>query len=486
MRIKAIAFTLTLLMLLTTLISCTTGDGNNDVTTASSGDQQTGSGEPVTTEAGPGLEAVDYGGKEFVVLNLGMVSTNYPYMEINAEAILGEVINDAVYERNDVLNSKYNINIVSNMAGDRDAVSKAVEIDVSSGDSNYHLIMQTPSHSVNLAARGQLYDYSELPNVNLDAEWWFRDTVEQLSISNMVYYAPCYANICFLSSTGLVYFNKELIKNFALQSPYELVGSGDWTLEKFIELSRNVTSENNKSLDDTVGFRMHPGSWGFIFMGLGGTLITKDADDLPVMSIDEQDLTRLQTTIDLSTDSSLGYYGEYQDVVKASFVNGKTLFMVQPAYDLEYFRQMADFGILPMPKYDAAQTAYINTVHQDWGSFMMVESTHSGDDLDMIGRVLEDLAYESYRIIKPAYYDIMLQGRFAKDEESAAMLDIIYEHVTIDLSLLFKKYGIGIDTAMRKAIQSGSTSIASTIQSQKRLNENLIKSVISDFEKRKG
>ncbi len=480
MKNRLTAAILTLLSLFF-YVSCSTGLGEEEESDNTNlSDSGTG---VVVTDAGPGLETVDYKGIDFTVLNLDMVSTNYPYMEINAETINGTVINDAVYARNDILNNKYNVNIVSVMAGDRDAVSKAVEVDVKAGDSSYNLIMQTPSHSVNLAAAGLIYDYSEIPHVDLEAEWWFTDTVRQLSISNMVYYAPCYANICFLSSTGLVYFNKDIVKDYSLSSPYELVEGGGWTLEEFIKLSRNVTSVNTKSAEDTVGFRMHPGSWSFLFTGCGGMLITKDSVDLPVYNMSEKGLTLLQSVVGLSLDSNMGFYTEY-DGVKQAFVNGKTLFMVQPAYDLEYYRQMADFGIVPLPKYDADQEEYVSTIHQDWGSLMSVEVTQT--DLDMVGRILEDMAYESYNIIKPAYYDIMLQGQYAKDMESAEMLNIIYKHVTLDLAIFFKKYGISVDTTMRNAIKSGSTSIASTMQSQKRLTESLLKSIVEDFEKKKN
>ncbi len=476
MKSKLTAALLALLMLIS-FMSCSENNGGDEDTSAAVTD---GGTTKDTKDVGPGLEAVDFGGADFVVLNLAMVSSNYPYKEIDAEASDPSVINDAVYRRNDILNAKYNISIKSFMAGDRDAVSKALEVDVKAGDSSYDLVMQTPSHSVNLAATGLIYDYSEIPHVNLDAEWWFTDTVSQLSISNIVYYAPCYANICFLSSTGIVYFSKDMVKDYELDIPYTIVESGEWTLEEFIRLSRQVTSVNNKSPEDTVGFRMHPGSWGFLFTGCSGMMIRKNSDDLPVLDIGERALTLLQSVIDLSINPGIGFYVEYAEV-KEAFVNGRSLFMVQPAYDLEYYRQMADFGIVPLPKYDINQEDYISTIHQDWGSLMSVEITQ--DDLDMIGRILEDMAYESYKIIKPTYYDKMLQGQYAKDMESAKMLDIIYRSVTIDLSLFFKKYGINYDSIVRSAIKSGSSSIASKVQAQKRLTERMIESIIEDFER---
>ena len=280
----------------------------------------------------------------------------------------------------------------------------------------------------------------------------------------------------------MVYFNKELISDFNLESPYALVDSDAWTLDKFIELATAVTGQHTKSPEDTVGFRMHPGSWGFMYPGLMGSLINKDADDLPVLDISELDMEKLSAIAGLAVDPGLGFYIEYQEV-KDAFTNGKSLFVVQGAFDLEYYRQLADFGLVPVPKWDAAQEEYVSTIHQDWGSFMSVEFSQPEEKLEMIGAIMEDMAYESLQIVKPAYYDTVLTGRYAKDAESARMLDIIYSNVTIDLGILFEYYGVGIDAVMRAAIKSGNTSIASPIQSQKRLNNNLINDVIAAFEK---
>jgi len=43
----------------------------------------------------------------------------------------------------------------------------------------------------------------------------------------------------------------------------------------------------------------------------------------------------------------------------------------------------------------------------------------------MTGIVLEDMSCESVYIITPAYYEISLQGKLLRDNESSEMLDII-------------------------------------------------------------
>jgi len=52
---------------------------------------------------------------------------------------------------------------------------------------------------------------------------------------------------------------------------------------------------------------------------------------------------------------------------------------------------------------------------------------------EMTGTVLEALAYYSKDTTVEAYYDTNLQGIVSRDEESRAMLDIIFNNVVYDL-----------------------------------------------------
>ena len=49
---------------------------------------------------------------------------------------------------------------------------------------------------------------------------------------------------------------------------------------------------------------------------------------------------------------------------------------------------------------------------------------------------MEAMGYESMRIVTPAYYEIMLRGKVARDDESHDMLDIIRDSFQFDLSLI--------------------------------------------------
>jgi hypothetical protein len=54
---------------------------------------------------------------------------------------------------------------------------------------------------------------------------------------------------------------------------------------------------------------------------------------------------------------------------------------------------------------------------------------------EKIGAVMEALASESFRSVVPAFYEVALQTQYARDEESAEMMDIIREGISFDFGI---------------------------------------------------
>jgi hypothetical protein len=93
-----------------------------------------------------------------------------------------------------------------------------------------------------------------------------------------------------------------------------------------------------------------------------------------------------------------------------------------------------DFGVLPIPKKDAAQNYYSCDVNSWTGLGVTVPATAA--DMEKTGVFLEAYAAESYRRVKPAYYDVLLSGKVARDDESLDMLDIIFGNRTYDIGAI--------------------------------------------------
>ena len=66
---------------------------------------------------------------------------------------------------------------------------------------------------------------------------------------------------------------------------------------------------------------------------------------------------------------------------------------------------------------------------------------------DRTGAVLEAMAIESYRVLRPTYYETALKEKYTRNEESAEMIDIIRSSITTDFGLIYgEAIGGGIGT----------------------------------------
>ena len=75
------------------------------------------------------------------------------------------------------------------------------------------------------------------------------------------------------------------------------------------------------------------------------------------------------------------------------------------------------------------------------------------------------MSYYSTDTILKAYYDITLQRKVSRDNDSAEMLDLIFSSVTTDIALAME-FG-GIRPQLVSMINSGDNTIASSIASIK-------------------
>ena len=156
--------------------------------------------------------------------------------------------------------------------------------------------------------------------------------------------------------------------------------------------------------------------------------MTKDADDLPVLSFgDERTLSAAQKIVDILYDESYFFHCDRMDektydAPSNLFATNRFLFFIDTFTYVEQLRNMqADFGILPVPKYDEEQQEYGHAVSIHFSSGLSVPKTTL--DPSRTSVILEALAAESKYTVIPEYYDVTLKEKELRDEESKAMLD---------------------------------------------------------------
>lgn len=117
------------------------------------------------------------------------------------------------------------------------------------------------------------------------------------------------------------------------------------------------------------------------------------------------------------------------------FMNGQGLFLTESIGEAHIMREMRDdFGILPYPKYDEAQESYQTYICDGNTTGFSIPITTDAEKSGMILNALNALGMSD---VSPEYYDRALKGKAARDNDSVAMLDIIFNSISDDFTQFY-------------------------------------------------
>ena len=420
-----------------------------------SGEKESGSVAEVPTTAAADTEAVgeagetnpplivpgyDFKGGEITALVLesyGWVnSRDFEYFDESA----GEPVNDAVKDRVIKVEEQFNCVLKPLHSGD---LVNAAKNEIMSGGTAYDFIMPQLSEVKTVASQGLLHDLNKIDTLKLDQPWWNQNAVENLSIGHKLYLA--FGDISLIDNDGIATmgFSKKLAADNDLTSPYEYVYNDTWTLDAMHEMckgmNRDLDGDGKLGKNDQYGFvNGYQNILMFVF-GSGEKLISKDKDDIPYSTMyTERKMDVIDRYIEfMKDDTAYGDLGIFGDHAAATpyFNNDQMLFRMSTMFRFTLTREMdSDFGFIPIPKFDESQDDYHHAfATASPGVSIPVTIT----DTDEIGAVIEALAYYGRYVLLPAYYDINLQTKISRDEESAGMLDIIYDTSSFDLGYVY-------------------------------------------------
>lgn len=472
MNRKIICTVIALLLLMPLLFAC--GDGKDESTGANSGD---GNMTPF------GLEKKNWGGETVVFTTVGEGHDTYSDIEIAAKGTTGSYVNDASYQRYLKIQEDYGINIEVEyqQSGEADAVKNAILANTC----DFDVIVNSVLNLSDYALEGLLYDLADIKSLNLENAWWDQSSIRDLSVKNHVFFVSGDLLVSDKGATWITFFNKNMYETYfpGDDSLYDIVKSGDWTIDKLYELSK-VVSEGNKSISD---LNKDNGTFGLItqtydgiacMMGFGQKMIAKDGNDCFILNIDnDATKTKFLGLFDVMEDnitsliaeiaSSGQGYPAIPNNANAVFQSGRGLFQFNK---VGYVQALSDanldfqYGVLPLPKYDSTQDNYYSPTTVYWSLFVALPSTTQESRLDLIAYTLEAMGYYGKELLQPAYYDITIKSQKMTDGESEEMLDLVFSNRIWDPAAA---YDFGDSLYMYTTlITSNNNGIASAIESK--------------------
>ena len=506
--IRIMALLLAMLMLVCMVACSDNSDGGQtpaDTTTAAAtpdnpsgnnGDTPSGTTTVVdgttSNELTPDLPEVSYAGKTITFLEREVENGNNVntfFTEIYSDISLAETISNVTYNRNLTVMDKYGIEIASRVELNAN-IANVFTSSSDAGDKICDVLHANGATTMSLANKGYLRDMNTIDYINYDNPWWMGMVMDTSSIGGKNAFAIGDTNIHAFTAVSAVYFNKQLVIDLGLDSIYGLVNDGKWTIDKMYEYCQAAVAEldgdNVMTKEDRYGMIFNNYAWAPFFYGSGLTIVEKDANDMPVLNLQNETIVNtLSKVMDFLADDKVqacSAWIEMDGGMESGFQNGHSMFYCQLMYTTMFLRQgELEFGILPTPKYDEAQDDYYSYIHNK-SSYTSVPKINQ--DLEMTGIILEDMAYHSYKIVRPDFFDILLDGKVARDEESAEMLDIVYKNMYVCLLQPMSGVGLSTDGTMRAFItsKSGSSSMASTFKRSEAMWKKTLAQITDAFE----
>ena len=466
-------------------------DDEKSADSSSGGESEDGEESDTKTEIPFPYDPIDLGGATFKILTgQEWAGDNLDIEDFDIEEMDGEVLNDAIYNRNLVIKEMFNLEFETVHANEK--IKNFMSKTIQSGTDEYDAVAPLLNHAGTFAQNGYAVNIYQT-QLSIDAPWWDQNILGSTSIGGAAYYIAGDIFMKHYDGLPMIMFNKRLLADFGLESPYGRVHNNEWTMDKFNEMARGVyvDLDNNgkRSKNDFYGFATQCDYVISFVNGSGQLFMDKDKDDMPVfVGNTEKMASILDKMYELyGTDDT---YCIHRDGSRESgntpsqswvFPEGRALlYWGLPRYMTLYLREMEDdFGVLPIPKWDSNQDRYYATVN-GWNSYtFMLPRTVS--DIERNSIVLDAMAYYGRQIIKPAYYEICLQRKYARDEESSAMLDIIFS------SAHYEPGGGGsFIGSLCNDIQKGSLNMASIYEKNAGKIEKDIQDIIDAYEDAKN
>lgn len=451
---RILCLMLVFVMLLSMLVACkkdeeeTGGEGEDTTTTVDENGQRFDENGYLMDDL---PEDLDYGGKDITFLV--WQESNWDKWELDP-LNLPTPLDREVYRRNvqteKRLNIKLNFEQTTGYNQTMNEYMTKVETIHNSADGTVHGYACYSQVASSLMLKGMSVDLLSTKYFDAEKPWWAPQLIENGTINGRLYYATGDIAPSYLANGFVMYFNKEMANNslgealnsYGVSSLYELVEKGQWTIDVMIEFAQKAAvDDGSKDINDQLGYVAHGTCMDAFYQASGMTVLDVANDGSYIMSDDlgstktHSLLQRLSTFV-LSPAAGYKYNADEVDWTKV-FKSGNALFESREFYHALNFKTIAglNFGVLPMPKYEASQENYYSTNAFTFTLYNLARCLPI-EDYDMVSAVMECLASEGYRRSADALFEVMLKAQTSQAAEDFKMWDIIKQSVIIDAGRL--------------------------------------------------
>ncbi len=453
---------------------------------ADTGESQTGPADTSDVETTrDSLPALNYEGAEVCMF----VPSNLSFAEFFVEEQTGDIVDDAIYDRNlavsERLNVSFSFRAESNTWAERNTYADMISQSALAGDAAYDIVAGYSMSVASLAASGVLIDLTSTEYLDFSKPWWSDSLLAESTVNGKLYFASGDISTSMLYYMYGTYFNKDILTDFGLENPYDLVDNNQWTIDKMLEMSRDIYEDldrdGKKSKNDRFGFATMATYCDPFWFSAGLRTTEINEDGIPEIS-DDFTSERAAKLVEMLT----GFFHDTDDGLLDGdiimFSWGNTLFTNHELLHAATALRDADFayGLVPIPKYDAGQEEYVTVASFPYNLYGI---PIDAKDPDMSSAVMEALASEGYYNVTPVVFETAMKVKYTTDEDSARMYDIIRSSVSFDFGRVFcDSLGAHTYSLFRHTVANNNTAWSSDCASALPAMEEMLNELVSFFE----
>ncbi|MBE6684142.1 MAG: hypothetical protein E7592_00645 [Ruminococcaceae bacterium] len=414
-----------------------TAEQTAEQTTGQASEQTTGQTSEQTTEVTPDVPDIEKKNYDDIFY-LYLEGSCNPIDNYWVEESGNDVLSAALFARQEDILNHLGVELYAWHNTEED-YSSAFKTAVKTKSGAIDLMMTHVSINVaGLVSDGYLTKFNDIPEIDLDADYWNQDFMESLAIDDMYFLGFNDFNILY---TYVIAFNKTLLEKYddvLDKSIYQMVDDHEWTIDKMIDLAKVAYIDNGSVEKNQYGFTgLQWVPWCGFLEGCGINLVEmNDQGNYEVSFYNAQTKDKTIALVGKLKDLAASDYAcvDYWSFeITVPFTTNRALMTLSSTNQLtEYLHYDIDFGIVPYPLFDSNQTEYHSL---QWGGYLAIPAYF--EDEEMVGETIEMLAYYSDGV-KVAFYQKLLGKQVADNPDDRHMLEIVWDSVCTDFGQTFE------------------------------------------------
>lgn len=479
---RRLSLLLALVMVLGTLflaVSCGTGEETPDDETVSA---TLGETEPETQLAYDTVEKQKFD-REFNIMSRDDIIEDF-----EVEDLTGDLLDDLLYERNSQVATDFEIEF-SYYQLPYDQVNTTLNTQSTSGSDDYDFYIGHKYSFGTCAQNNYCYNLGEITEIDLTQPWWDQSCYKNMTVNGRTYVMTGDIFPSSMLFSSCLVFNRKMVKELGKSDAelFELARNGGWTMDAMYDYCKDVTfdlnGDGNLSYTDD---RYCLSSWMMdvpfsMYYACNENFVTI-VEDTPELTYDTEKVIGIYDKIYKIIVEQNAYFVTDINVYATTydvFTAGRAMFCDMSLNKISTFlSEMTDpYGILPMPKYDEAQSEYLSFVN---GATALVMVAKTEKNPEFVGTIIEAMATCNYDRVTPKLFQVITKLQAAQDPDSSSMVDYIVRNRIFDLAYFAD---FPISNVVLENLKTGQESIASKMTASGKSSKTMLTRMLKMFER---